>query len=188
MAITVEEASRHPGERVAAWDAGAVGHEWLGIYAASDAGVKLLAFERTDRAGRLRRIAALEPRGVRIGKTYGGEYVWAIVDGRNLVAWNLDARLFAANRSTVQVGASVFPAANITRVTSWVDPVDLGHRGISVERAGEPPVVLVEERDPASALDPTYNRDNLALDAAWASSLGRDLALWLGVDHADLLP
>lgn len=183
--MAVDEALLQPGELVGAWDAGATGHEWLGIYAAGEAGVKLLGFERTDREGRQRRIAELERRGIHLGMTDGGEYVWAIVDGRDFVVWSLRARLFTASRSRVPNG---FTAADITCVTSWVDAFDLGRRGVSVERVHEPPVVLVEELDPVPSLDPTYSCANVASDAAWATSLGRDLAAWLGVKHEDHLP
>ncbi len=186
--LTLDEALWQPGERIGAWDAAADGHEWLGIYAASDAGVRLLAFERTDAEGRKQRTAELEARGVRIGRTDGGEYVWALVDGRDFVAWSSRERLFTANRSYLHAGQDRFPASDVSCVTSWVDAFDLGHRGVSVERTRQPPVVLVRERDPTSSLDPTYNRDNVAIDAAWASSLGRDLAAWLGVKHENQLP
>lgn len=186
--MTVDEALRQPGVLVAAWDSSASRHEWLGIYAASEAGVKLLGFERTDRAGRERRTAGLEARGVPTGKTDGGEYVWAIIHERDFIAWSTSARLFTATRSRVQVGPSVLPAADITSVTSWLSPSDLGHRAVMLERKCEPPVVLVEEHDPASKLDPTYDCVNVVFDASWAWSLARDLAAWLGVTHKDLLP
>jgi hypothetical protein len=37
-------------------------------------------------------------------------------------------------------------------------------------------------------MDPTYDRPNVAIDAAWARYLGRDLARWLGVKHENLFP
>jgi hypothetical protein len=187
MAMTVDEALSQPGALVAAWDTGSDGHEWLGIYAASEAGVKLLGFERMDPAGRERRISELKARGIPTGKTDGGEYVWAILHERDFVAWRMSGRLFTATRSRVQVGPSVLPAADITCVTSWLDPSDLGHRAVIAKRKGAPPVVLVEEHDPASEQDPTYDRINVLFDASWARSLARDLAAWLGVKYEDQL-
>jgi len=187
MAMTVDEALRQPGELVAAWDGTASDAEWVGIYAASDAGVKLLGHERTDKAGRKRRTDELTRRGIRIGETYGGEFVWGN-DGRELVAWSSKQRLFAATQRAIKLRGETVPVASVTRVASWVDRFDLGFRGVGVERRGEAPVVLAEERDPTPSLDPTYNRDNLAIDAAWASALGRALAAWIGVPHDDQIP
>jgi hypothetical protein len=45
--------------------------------------------------------------------------------------------------------------------------------------------VLADEHDPTPEMDPTYDRSNVALDAAWASALGRALASWLSVPHVD---
>lgn len=190
--MTIDEALQQPGFLIAAWDAAAVGHDWLGIYraegAAGEGGVKLLAFERLDAAGRARRTADLTARGTCIGATSGGEYVWAIVDGQRFTAWNLRARLFAATKDDVEVGTTRVPVADVARVTSFLDPRDLGHRGVRVDRASGGAAVLAEEHDPTPEMDPTYNRDNVAIDAAWASALGRELARWLAVAHDDQLP
>lgn len=186
--MTVDEAIQQPGELVGAWDGAATGHEWLGIYAVGDGGAKLLAHERTDAAGRQRREAALRARKIRIGDTVGGEHVWTNDGARELVAWNRTQRLFVATRSDVRVRDLVVPLGRIQRVASFVDRFDLGRRGVGIECTGAPPVVLVEEHDPTPAMDPTYDRSNVALDAAWASALGRDLSGWLGVPHDDQIP
>jgi hypothetical protein len=73
-------------------------------------------------------------------------------------------------------------------VTSFLDRADLGHRGVRVEFTGRAPFVVAEERDAAALLDPTYNIDNVMMDASWATLLGRDLATFLAVPHRDELP
>lgn len=72
-----------------------------------------------------------------------------------------------------------------TRVTSIVDGNDLGHSGVRLERKTGAPLVLAEGHDPMPEMDPTCDRANVAIDAAWASALGRDIARWLGVPHID---
>ena len=176
--MNVDEALQQSGQLVAAWDEGS-DDGWLGIYAYSDSGVKLLAFERN--AGPKRR-AELAARKLPVGATSGGEFVWAPV-GDQFVAWNLRTRLFVAGKREVIAGGQ--RVADAARVTSFVDDDNLGHRGVRVERATGGQLVLADEHDPTPEMDPTYNRDNLTIDAAWASALGRALAKWLDVPHVD---
>jgi hypothetical protein len=170
--MTIDEALVHDGLLIAAWDESSVGEAWLGIYSAGDAGVKLLAFERMPEATRAKRTAEVSKRAA-IGTTSGGEFVWATI-GDELAVWNLRGKI-----------ATVKKDGSTTRVTSFVDENNLGHRGVRLERKSGGPRMLVDEHDPTPELDPTYDRSNVAIDAAWASALGKDLARWLGVPHTD---
>jgi hypothetical protein len=176
--MNVDEALQQLGQLVAAWDEDS-DDNWLGIYVASDRGVKLLAHERN--AGAARR-AELVARKLPVGSTVGGEYVWAVV-GDQLTIWNFKARLSVAGKTEVVAGGR--RVADATRVVAFVDANDLGHRGVRVESASGAALVAAEEHDPAAEMDPTYNRDNLIIDAAWANSFGRTLAKWLGVPYVD---
>ena len=180
--MNVDEALRQPGQLVAAWDDTTDDLAWLGIYAAGDGGVRLLADERIDVVARDKRLADLAKRAVLHGSTSGGELVWCVA-GEQFMAWNLRRRLFVAGRREVIAGDTC--VADIVRVTSFVDPENVGHRGVRLERASGGQLVLVEEHDPTPEMDPTYDRSNVAIDAAWASALGRALASWLAVAHDD---
>ena len=179
--MKLEEALTFPGQLVAAWDDS--DEAWLGIFAATESGVKLLFHERVLEAQRAAVSEALAEKAA-IGATAGGEYVWAKIGGA-LVAWNFKKKLFAVDAEAIRVGDNVVPTVQATRVTSFVDDNDLGHRGVRVERKMGGPVVIAEERDPTPEIDPTYDRSNVALDAAWASALGRAVARALGLQHVD---
>lgn len=172
--MTIEEALEQPGLLVAAWDEATTGEAWLGIYRAGDTGVKLLAHERMPESARAKRTAEVSKRAS-LGTTSGGEFVWSTI-GDELVVWSLRQRVCAIGKGEAKAAA---------RVTSFVDGNDLGHRGVRLERKTGAPLVLAEEHDPAPEMDPTYDRANVAIDAAWASALGRDIARWLGVPHTD---
>lgn len=172
--MNVDEALQQPGQLVAAWDEGSDDH-WLGIYVAGESGVKLLAFERNASARR----AALK---IPVGGTAGGEFVWATI-GDQFMVWNLRDRLAVAGKTDVVAGGQ--RVADVSRVTSFVDGDNLGHRGVRVERATGGQLVIAEEQDPTPEMDPTYDRSNLLVDALWATLLGRALARWLGVPHTD---
>lgn len=176
--MTVDEALQLFVPLVAAWDEGS-DDDWLGIYAAGEAGVRLLAFERNAGAARRDELVA---RGIPVGATCGGELVWAPV-GEQLVIWSLRARLAVAGKQDVMAGGQ--RVTDVARVTSFVDGHDIGHRGVRVERASGGHLVIAEEHDPAPDRDPTYDRWNLLVDALWATLLGRALASWLGVPHDD---
>jgi len=180
--MNVDEALRQPGQLVAAWDDTTDDVAWLGIYSAGDSGVKLLADERIGTVARDKRLAELAKRPVLLGATSGGELVWSIA-GDQFMAWNLRQRLFVAGRREVVAGDVC--VADIVRVTSFVAPENLGHRGVRLERASGGQLVLAEEHDPTPEMDPTYDRSNVSIDAAWASALGRALSSWLGVAHDD---
>lgn len=172
--MTIDEALAQSGLLVAAWDEGSTGEAWLGIYQAGDAGAKLLAHERMPESARAKRTAEVSKRAS-LGTTSGGEFVWSTI-GDELVVWNLRQRVCAIGKGE---------AKTATRVTSFVDDNDLGHRGVRLERQSGGPRVLAEEHDPTPEMDPTYDRANVAIDAAWASALGKDIARWLGVPHTD---
>ena len=179
--MKLEEALTFPGQLVAAWDEDDAG--WLGIFAATESGVKLLFHERAPEAQRAAISEALKDKAA-IGATAGGEYVWAQIGGA-LVAWNFKAKLFAIDAEAIRLGDNVVPTAQAARVTSFVDENDLGHRGVRIERKMGGPLVIAEERDPTPEMDPTYDRSNVAIDAAWASALGRAVARALGLQHTD---
>lgn len=186
--MTIDEALAQPGERVAAWDVTSYEDAWLGVYAVGEGGAKLLAHERMATGAREARTAALRARGVRVGATSGfGAHVWA-GDADRFGVWSDRTRVATATRGALELAGAQVPVAELRAVVSFLDPRDLGHRGVRIERRAGAPIVLAEERDAAAQMDPGYNRDNVAIDGAWATFLGRDLAAFLGVPHEDQLP
>lgn len=131
--------------------------------------------------------AFLEEQGLRRGaQDRRNEHVWS-ERGDEFVVWSGKGRVLRAERSMrtvcVQDQEPVSWAA-IAGITSFVDET-LEHRGVRIELRSGAGLTLAEERDFAAVADPTYDRTNLTIDAAWASYLGHALARWLGTPHTD---
>jgi hypothetical protein len=186
--MTVDEALRHEGPLVAVWDHVSDDPEWLGIYAAASGRMQLLAHTRVPTAQKDATTADLRRRGVRIGATCGASpFLWS--KDRGFTVWSLSAVVADGAGPELKLGdGRVVRVADAARVVSFLDEDSLGHRGVKVELKDGSHVVVVEEDHPAYQLDPTYSMDNVMIDAAWATYLGRDLASWLDVPHRDELP
>jgi hypothetical protein len=87
----------------------------------------------------------------------------------------------------IKLSARSVPLSAVRGVVSFYDEDDYGHRGVQLELEDGQRVVVVEERDAAAELDPTYGRMNLDIDGGWIVYLGRELAACLGVPHQDEL-
>lgn len=184
--MTLEQALDHPGELLALWDFGARDEKLL---VCSVAGGKLSVIASADmsQGDREQWSAMLAAKGVRQGATSGvAPFCWS-KEGAFTV-WSLTDAVVTSSGDTIEVaGGARIRKGDVARVWTFLDPASRGHRGVRVvTRAGEP-VTIVEEHDPVARLDPTYGMDNVSIDAAWATFLGRDLAAWLGVPHADEL-
>jgi hypothetical protein len=185
--MTLDQALQYPGDLLAVWSSDGLA-ETLQVCAVADGRLDRLAAARLPLEEREARTEALRTRGVRIGPTDGpSQFCWS-VDGRFTV-WSLTGVMVETDGDTLvcEDGRAV-ARTEVDRVVSFLDPGSLGRRGVKVVTAYGDEVVLVEEDDPAPALDPAYGIDNVMIDAAWASFLGRDLAGWLGAPHDDELP
>ena len=168
--MTIDEALGQPGELIAAWDGAADLDEWLGVFAVSAAGARLLAHERMPVERRAAREAELRGRGVRLGSTCGtNPHVWSGAPDRFAV-WSDHARVAEATKAEVALGGTRVPVAAIRAVVSFVAPRDKGHRGVRLERRGGTALVLAEEHDPAaqaeSDLQPRQPRPRRGLGQA----------------------
>ena len=134
------------------------------------------------------RRASLRALGIRQARMYSpGEYFWSAEGG--LTVWSRERMLADGRDGVLEVGnEALIRKVDAKRVVSFLDEGDDGHRGVAVDLRDGKRVVVVEEHDPSASSDPTYGMDNLSLDSAWATFLGRDLAAWLGVEHEDQLP
>lgn len=183
--MTLEQALAYPGELLAVWDHAR--DEALVLYAIADGRLDRLAVQEMNKDERAARTAELAKRGIRAGATDGpSQFVWS-KDG-NFTIWSLTGVVADSEGGVISTGGQQVARGDVTRVVSFLDRNSLGHRGVKVLTRAGGEVVIVDEEDPAATLDPTYGMDNVMIDAAWATFLGRDLAAWLGVPHADELP
>lgn len=183
MTITVLDALAGPGPLIAAWDEGRTKEPWLGVYLVAGPGrPKLLAHENVPAGERESRTAALRASGVRIGSVAGhGPAVWSIADDFRI--WH-EGGLVVATKDAVRIGDRSIVPDRIAGVATFVED-ERSHRGVRLALRDGTSIVLTDERDAAAEMDPTYGWDNLAIDAFWASLLGRHLAEWLQVPHQD---
>ncbi len=183
MAMALEQALSHPGELVAVWDWGAR-EERLLVCSVVDGKLGIMASVEMTQAEREAMAATLRARGVRQGATAGVcPFTWSN-DGAFTV-WSLTDTVVTSSGDTLRIaGGARIRKADAARVWTFLDD-SLGHRGVRVVTLSGAPILIAEEEDAAAQLDPTYGMDNVAIDAAWATFLGRDLASWLGVPIVD---
>jgi len=186
--MTLEQALATPGPLVAAWEG------WT-----SRADRTLLVYSVQSKPSKLAEAAVPEPerdalsrdlrkRGVRIGTWVPLSDRFWCSDEQGFALWSL-TRLEADGRNgdlQLADGRHV-SAAQVRTVTSFVED-GMTHRGVRLELADGSSIVVADEEDSAPLADPTYNRDNLSIDAAWASYLGAALAKWLGKPHVNQVP
>lgn len=190
MRMTVEEALNQPGPLLGVWDIGGTPAA-LCVYALPLAGRphRLLAREDRAEADKEATLGELRRRGIRVAFAFGaGEFVWSKEDGFS--AWSSSGEeVFSGNERELRLCTGhVVEKRDVVRVVSFFDDEAWGHRGIQLELGNGSLVVAIEERDRTAEIDPTYGIDNVMIDAAWGTFLGRDLAAWLGVPHRDELP
>jgi hypothetical protein len=122
-------------------------------------------------------------KGARIGYAMSA-FLWAI-DEAGLSVWTKTAQLAygGKGRDAIRVGSEIVRASEIKRVEVFVDPENMGHRGVRFDM-GDRHVVLAEENFSVES-NPTYSEMDLEWELNWAEFLGRDVALWLRLPYAD---
>jgi hypothetical protein len=184
MAMTLEQALDYPGDMVAIWDWGASEEKRL-VCSIADGKLTIMASADMSKADRERWSSELTRKGVRQGATSGvAPFYWS-ADGE-LTVWSLTDTVVTSSGDTIKTaGGARIRKADAASVHTFLDGDSLGHRGVRVVTKGGAEITVAEEEDPAAQLDPTYGMDNVSIDAAWATFMGRDLAAWLGVPHVD---
>jgi hypothetical protein len=184
MGMTLEQALDYPGEMVAIWDWGA-SEEKLLVCSVADGKLTVMASKEMSKAERETWSAQLRAKGVRQGSTSGvAPFYWS-ADGAFTV-WSLTDTVVTSSGDTLKTAAGArIRKADAARVWTFLDPDSLGHRGVRVVTRSGAPITIAEEEDPAAQLDPTYGMDNVQIDAARTTFMGRDLAAWLGAPHTD---
>ncbi len=185
--MTVDQALDHPGELLAVWDHSGANHALL-VYSSGDGKLELLAVERMGAMQREAKTTSLRRRGIRIGATDGASpFIWSKDGG--FTVWTLTSVVADGRDDTLKTTAGgVVRRADVASVVSFLAVDSLGHRGVKAVTRSGVEIVIAEEDSAAAKLDPTYGMDNVMIDAAWATFLGRDLAAWLNVPHTDELP
>jgi hypothetical protein len=130
----------------------------------------------------------LRRRGVRIGSTDAiSPFAWS--DDGGFTVWSLDGGVVADGADgTLRVGEMAIDRPAVLRVVSFLYPDEWSCRGVRIELRDGFWYTVAMEDDGVARWDPAYGIDNLIIDAAWATYLGRDLSRWLGVPHVDELP
>jgi hypothetical protein len=177
-----------PGHILVAWDYSSRHVGAIGVYDIGPGGARYVAGDTVAASRRASFEADLRRRGVRIGCTYASnEFVW-VTDDLGFAVWSLSDVRAESTLTGIRASGKVFARSAVAAIVSFLAPGDLGHRGVAAELGDGSTVVLVDERDAAADLDPTYNIEDVMIDAAWATYLGRDLAANLNVPHRDQLP
>jgi len=172
-----DEALAHTGPLVAAWDYSNYTREFLALYAVpAHAPPSRLAETEVTSEAREDLIDQLVARRIRIGGAYTTmeSFLW-VVDEIGASVW--------VGGKTVATFAA--PPANLASVELFVDPDDMGHRGVRFATRDNTHHLVAEEHDTTPALDPAYGADELFSDSMWAMFLGRQLATWALVPFLD---
>lgn len=189
--MTFADALATPGPLLAAFEVPIDREGDVALYALHERPVFLA--RATFDAGRRKALASdLRARGVRVGAwARHDDHLWC-AEERSFTVWSLGHGLelacrdgeipYRENRETIHAPwvVAIVPYASDDRI----------FRGVRVETcegAGED--VVVDESVAAGA-DPTYNADNLAIDAEWTFHLAKALTAWVDVYkkrvHAEL--
>ncbi len=168
------------------WDKSDPSQAWLGEYRVTAEGATLVRHQAVLAAHIITKQSELQRRGKRQGATVGGFAIWAFDETGEI--WTKHGCVASGPRSAWLVGKTRIASTSVVAVTSFYNQDDYGHRGVKLQLRSAAQLVVVEEFDPASKHDPTYNQDNLAVDGAWASYCGKALAAWLNCTHRDELP
>ncbi|MBP9085394.1 MAG: hypothetical protein KBG15_04710 [Kofleriaceae bacterium] len=171
---------------IAAWDLCPMRASWLGEYDVGPSGARLGEQRQVPDDQRDAVLDALAKRHVALGATYqGGPAVWTFADALHGGVWSPTGQKLVGSNVEFTLGFRTVAGGDVTAIESFVDADDLGHRGVRLMLGDQDAIVVIEQYDSAVHDNPAYGRDNAAVDAAWASALGRDLAAWLNVPHHD---
>jgi hypothetical protein len=186
--MTFEQALSAPGPLVAVWEAWATqSNRTVLVYSVRSRPTRL-AETTVPEAARAALSNELHQRGVRQG-TYAPlkDHFWC-ADEQGFALWSMAGLELEGKAGELHLpDRRRITSAQVRAVVSFVDG-DMVRRGVRLELNNGASAVVAHDEDPAALADPTYNVDNLALDASWARHLGAALAGWLGTAHVDQVP
>lgn len=187
--MTLDEALATPGPLVAAWEGWTTKPERRLMVLSVQPKPKLLMTAAVPKDDRDAMSADLGRRGVRVGMfAPHNDHFWC-ADDQGFTLWSISGGLELEGKAgnLVLADGRHVTAAQVQSVTSFVEN-EMIHRGVRLELVGGKSMIVADEEDPAAEGDPTYNRDNLSIDAAWVDYLGAALAKWLGKPHVNQVP
>lgn len=143
-----------------------------------------VVFDVTDRGAK--RLAQTSASAT--GSTCGRNGIIWLQGDETFTIWSTEGRPFTATRSEIRTPGGVTPVSAVTRVVSFIDPADLGRRGVAIvtPTGRVPRLVIVQEQDMIAYEDKSYTLDDARRESGWAAELGKELAAWLGVSHDEL--
>ena len=184
--MTFEEAIAAPGRKYQAWgDEVQDGHRVAMIYRLGEGGAEQLAWRQVPEADRGAVTTDLETRGLPVaGYDFFSGFIWITSDAGVEVYHRTGKMLEATgDRATIEDGR-VIPRSEIAMVIAFAN-ADYVYRGVKAAlRSGEE-IPLVTEASSAAMGDPTYSRNELLVEAAWAGTIGRAIASWAGAGFED---
>lgn len=179
--MTFDEALAQGGLLLPAWDDNDVSSRTLGLYRVGPAGAASLTSVSVDPDDREAMTDRLLDQGLRIGRTYGtAPFVW-VMDHLGCTIWSDRGVVVDGSRAQLTIGGVSTPLGNASRVFTFIDPKDRGHRGVRIDLGPDRELTVVEEFDRTPHFDPTYGRDNEMLDTMWTFTVGTYLASWLSL-------
>ena len=185
-AVESNPATSIPVQVLAAWDLNPAKTSWLGEYVVGPSGARLGQHRQVADAERGAVLDELAKRHVAVGATYhGGPAIWSFVDAAHGGVWSQTGQKLIGSTAEMLLGFRKVGGRDVSAVESFVDVNDLGHRGVRLLLGGQQEIVVIEQHDRAAQGQPRYDRNKAAVDGAWASALGRELAAWLNVPLQD---
>ncbi len=152
------------------------------MYAVGAAGAHHLATQQVPDDKREALYEALRERGIRIGGAWPWSgHVW-VADDAGFAVWNRGAMMAEGSTAGLRLrDGNVLPNV-VARVVSFIDGADQSHRGVRCELTSGGSRVVAEEFAPPSqaVFDELITFDD---DVRWATWVGYELAMWLGVPH-----
>jgi hypothetical protein len=170
--------------KIAAWDLHREGDlRFLSVFSREGKGAKHVCgiSVGVDEVEALTR--RLEQAGIQIGiHDRWVPFVWWVSD-EEIIVWDQERILLHAHDETIElIHDIVVNPADIERVFSFADSTRIS-RGVRSFLKNGKQAMLVFHLSADAKYDPTYNRNQLIVETAWAGVLGQEIAQWIGVPY-----
>jgi hypothetical protein len=176
-----------PGPLVVAWETWMTGSDHAATAFAVQGPPRTLGKWRVPMTEQAAVTAQLRRLGVRVGlHDPRNEHVWC-ADEDGFALWSAKCLVAEGHSTELRLDGRTVPADTVASVVSFVDDTKVV-RGVRLDLVDGTTTELARDEDSAPLADPTYNADNLAIDASWARHLGVALAAWLGRPHVNQVP
>ena len=178
--MTVEAALQAGGPLVAAWDLNAEGgRRDLTVFALTP-GARPRATESYLEAEVADVTAALDRRGVPVGRYDSVQPMVWVASAAGVQAWNEDKQVIDAHDGVLRdrLGRA-HPVSAIRAIRGYVQP-DGVDRGLLVERVDGTRATLCYVLSVHAGADPTYHAYDRVMDTGWIDALGSAIARWAG--------